>query len=153
MSRKSLLLLSTISLVALAAWGFAPGKALPSCAEAAASAAGPCELQITVNPPIFNGSPAKPENAVASWAINNLPSCYRISATEVTFSFTLANGKTVSKTATPATGLTSVALSWPGPTGPLDPPVRPKELTTTVKVTAVPIDPQKIKSAVNSKTL
>src|SRR5262245_50539958 len=95
MLRKSLLFLSLASITALIAWGFVKGDA--KTASAAATSATDCKLQVTVNNPTFQGTPAQPTGATVTWTIANKPPCYRIVGSEVTFTFQLNDGPVAQK--------------------------------------------------------
>src|SRR5262249_9881288 len=110
MLRKSLLFLSFASIAALIAWGFAPGAAKSACASA--SSAADCTLQVTGIRPVFGGPAQTPQSASVPWSIPNLPPCYQIPESEVTFTITRNNQPNVvlKKTVPGAATNTSVNL-------------------------------------------
>ncbi|MCI0697487.1 hypothetical protein L0337_36450 [candidate division KSB1 bacterium] len=145
MLRKSILFLSLTSIAALMAWGFAPGGSTPVCASAA-SAQGQCRLQVSVNSPTFQGTPAQPTGAAVSWTITNKPPCYRIIGSQVTFNFQLNNGSTARRVVNVPGNGTNASLNLA--TAPLPANIRPNGLTANVQVRAE-ADPLKIDAASN----
>ncbi len=145
MLRKSLLLLSIVSFAALITWGFAPGGATPASASVAPATTPDCRVSLTVNNPILQGTRKRPEGANVSWTITNVPPCYRISAIQVTFNFTLADGTTKQRVVNVAGNATSAQTTL-NLTADLPRADRPNTVTANVLVTAVPIDNQIRKS-------
>src|SRR5215475_6263889 len=88
MLRKSILVLSLASIAALIAWGFAPSRSTSACA---ATSTAPCALDVAVNNPALQGTPAKPTGATVTWTITE-PPCYKIVGVDVTFNFTMGDG-------------------------------------------------------------
>jgi len=152
MLRKSLLFLSFASIAALIAWGFAPGGAKSACA--ASSSAVDCTLQVTVNRPAFVGTAQNPQSASVTWNITNLPPCYQITESEVTFTITRNNQPNVvlKKTVTGAGTNTTVnlvnALGANLAAG-----FQPNAIVAEVRVKASAIDPNKTKTESNTLTL
>jgi hypothetical protein len=132
MLRKSILLLSFASIAALIAWGFVPGSSTPA---SAATSAGQCELDFTVNNPTLQGSITQPTGATVTWTINNKPPCYKIVGAEVTFNFNLNDGtniqKVVNVTGNTTNAQVNLALS-PLPAG-----KRPNAIVANVIIKAV----------------
>src|SRR5262245_40912455 len=110
MLRKSILFLSFASIAALTAWRFIPAGSTTACA--AATSAQNCALQVTVNRPAFVGTAQNPQSASVTWNVTNLPPCYQITESEVTFTITRNNQPNVvlKKTVTGAATTTSVNL-------------------------------------------
>jgi hypothetical protein len=50
-----------------------------------------CALEISVNRPAFVGTARDPQTASVTWNIINLPECYRINESNVTFTITRNN--------------------------------------------------------------
>src|SRR5262245_37214121 len=89
MFRKSLLLVSLVAFAALATWGFTRGGA--TTASASSTSAVNCALQVTVNRPAFVGTAQNPQSASVTWNVTNLPPCYEITESEVTYTITRNN--------------------------------------------------------------
>ena len=134
MLRKTILFLSFASIAGLIAWGFAPGGSTPACA-AATSAQGQCTLQLTVNSPTLQGSPAQPTGATVSWTITNKPPCYRIDGSQVTFNFNLNDGTNVQRVVQVAGNATNAQVNLAG--NPLPPNKRVNAITANVIVKAI----------------
>lgn len=134
MLRKSILFLSFASIAALITWGFAPGGATPACASAA-SAQNQCALQLTVNNPVFQGTPAQPQGATVSWTITNKPPCYRIDGSEVTFTFQLNDGSVAQRVVNVNGNATTAQLNLA--VNPLPAGKRPNAITANVLVKAI----------------
>jgi hypothetical protein len=141
MFRKSLFLLSLISLAGLVAWGITAGKAAPAAATALPATNGECRVRLTVNDPILNGTPANPQGARVTWTVDNVPSCYRIESIRATFNFTLADGSSHQKVVNVAGNATQASAPL-NLTAPLPRRDRPTVITATVVARAVPIDNQ-----------
>ena len=152
MFRKSLWLLSFASIAALIAWGFAPGGAKPDCASAVS--AQNCALQVTVNRPAFVGTAQNPQTASVTWNITNLPPCYQITESEVTFTITRNNQPNVvlKKTVTGAGTNTSVNLVNALGSN-LAAGFQPNAIVAEVRVKASAIDPNKTKTESNTLTI
>ena len=152
MLRKSLLLLSFASIAALIAWGFASGGAKSACASSASAT--DCTLQVTVNRPAFVGTAQNPQSASVTWNITNLPPCYQVTESEVTFTITRNNQPNVvlKKTVTGAATTTAVNLvSALGSN--LAAGFQPNAIVAEVRVKASAIDPNKTKTESNTLTL
>jgi hypothetical protein len=134
MLRKSILFLSLASIAAMIAWGFAPGGSTPVCASST-SAQGPCALQVAVNNPTFQGTAAQPTGAAVSWTIANKPPCYRITGSEVTFTFQLNNGSVAQRVVNITGNGTNASLNLA--LAPLPANTRPNGVTANVLVRAV----------------
>lgn len=141
MFRKSILLFSSLSLVALIAWGVTLIGASPASASVAPATSQDCRVRLTVNDPILNGSKASPEGARVTWTVDNVPPCYRIEGFRVTFNFTLADGSSHQRivNAAATANMAGVALNL---TTPLPRRDRPTVITATVVAKAVPINNQ-----------
>jgi hypothetical protein len=152
MLRKSILFLSLASIAALIAWGIAPSGSTTACASAAA--AQNCALQLTVNRPAFVGTAQNPQSASVTWNITNLPPCYQITESEVTFTITRNNQpnvvlkKTVTGSATNTTVNLINALGSNLAAG-----FQPNAIVAEVRVKASVIDPNKTKTESNTLTL
>jgi len=151
MLRKSLLFLSFASIGALIAWGFAPGGAKSACASAAS--AQNCALQVTVNRPAFVGTAQNPQTASVTWNITNLPPCYQITESEVTFTITRNNQRNVvvKKTVVGAGTNSSVDLALLLGSN-LAPGFQPNAIVAEVRVKAS-ADPNKFKTESNALTI
>ncbi len=150
MIRKSIMLLSIASLIALIVWGFAPSAAPTACASGAASVQANCALQLTVDRPVFNGTAQDPRSASVHWNITNLPPCYQIAETTVTFTITRNNQPNVVLTKTVTSG-TSTAVNLATPLGSnLAPGFRPNAIVAEVRVKATAINPDKTKTESNT---
>ncbi len=148
MFRKSLLLLPLVAFAALIAWGFATGGATPACASSASAAN--CALQLTVNRPAFVGTAQNPQSASVTWSITNLPPCYQVTESEVTFTITRNNQPNVVIKRTVIGAGTNVSVSLVNSLGSnLQPGFRPNAITAEVRVKASAIDPNKTKTESN----
>ncbi len=134
MLRKSLLFLSFASIAALIAWGFVKGSAKTASASTA-SAPNQCDLQLTVNSPTLQGTPAQPTGATVSWTITNKPTCYRIDGSQVTFNFNLNDGANVQRVVNVAGNVTNAQVNLAG--NPLPPNKRVNAITANVIVKAI----------------
>jgi hypothetical protein len=134
MLRKSLLFLSFASIAALIAWGFVKGSAKTASASTA-SAPNQCDLQLTVNSPTLQGTPAQPTGATVSWTITNKPTCYRIDGSQVTFNFNLNDGANVQRVVNVAGNVTNAQVNLAG--NPLPPSKRVNAITANVIVKAI----------------
>jgi hypothetical protein len=152
MFRKNLLLLSLVALAALIGWGFGPGGSTPACASA--SAATNCTLQVTVNRPAFVGTAQNPQSASVTWNITNLPPCYQITESEVTFTITRNNQPNVVLKKTVTGAATNVSVSLVNALGSnLAAGFQPNAIVAEVRVKASAIDPNKTKTESNTLTL
>jgi hypothetical protein len=152
MLRKSLLFLSFASIAALIAWGFAPGGAKPACA--ASASAQNCALQVTVNRPAFVGTAQNPQTASVTWNITNLPPCYQITESEVTFTITRNNQPNVVIKRTVIGAATNVSVSLVNALGSnLAAGFQPNAIVAEVRVKASAIDPNKTKTESNTLTI
>jgi len=152
MLRKSLLFLSLASIAALITWGFVPGGSKSACASSAS--AQNCTLQVTVNRPAFVGTAQNPQSASVTWSVTNLPPCYQITESEVTFTITRNNQPNVvlKKTVTGAATTTSVNLVNALGSN-LAAGFQPNAIVAEVRVKASAIDPNKTKTESNTLTI
>ena len=152
MLRKSLLFLSLASIAALIAWGFAPGGAKSACASAASAT--DCTLQVTVNRPAFVGTAQNPQSASVTWSITNLPPCYQITESEVTFTITRNNQPNVVLKKTVTGSATNTSVNLVNALGAnLAAGFQPNAIVAEVRVKASAIDPNKTKTESNTLTL
>jgi hypothetical protein len=104
-----------------------------------------CNVTIKVGKPTLTGALPRPTHVNVSWIVENLPSCYRISNSRVTFNIVARDGTndTIGPLTINGDGATAsarIAL----PSARLDrlfPPDKPAVITATVQTTAVPIAP------------
>ena len=152
MFRKSLLLLSLVAFAALIGWAFAPGGSTPACASA--SSATNCALEVTVNRPAFVGTAQNPQSASVTWNIANLPPCYQITESEVTFTITRNNQPNVVIKKTVIGAATNVSVSLVNALGSnLAPGFQPNAVVAEVRVKASAIERNKTKTESNSLTI
>jgi hypothetical protein len=152
MFRKSLLFISLVAFAALIAWGVAPGGAKSACASAAS--AQNCALQVTVNRPAFVGTAQNPQTASVTWSITNLPPCYQITESEVTFTITRNNQPNVVIKRTVIGAATNVSVSLVNALGSnLAPGFQPNAIVAEVRVKASAIDPNKTRTESNTLTI
>jgi hypothetical protein len=152
MFRKSVLLLSLVVLAALIGWGFAPGGSTPACASA--SSATNCALQITVNRPAFVGTAQNPQTASVTWTVTNLPPCYQITESEVTFTITRNNQPNVVLKKTVVGAATNTSVNLVNALGSnLAAGFQPNAIVAEVRVKASAIDPNKTKTESNTLSL
>ena len=113
-----------------------------------------CALQISVNRPAFVGTAQNPQTASSSWSITNLPPCYQITESEVTFTITRNNQPNVVIKRTVIGAATSVAVSLVNPLGSnLAASFQPNAIVAEVRVKASAIDPNKTKTESNTLSL
>jgi hypothetical protein len=148
MFRKSILLFSSLSLVALIAWGITLIGATPASASAALpepAMNADCRLKITTNAPTLVGPLYHPESVNVSWTVDNVPPCYRISSIQVTFNIVQRDGDNKQKIVNVPGNATSASaqllLNVPEAAR-LFKKDRPTPVTATVVATAVPVDSQ-----------
>src|SRR5262245_65166361 len=152
MFRKSLLLLSSISLAALIVWGLAPGKATTACASATSTVN--CALQLSVNRPAFVGTAQNPQTASVTWNITNLPPCYEIAETTVTFTITRNNQPNVVINRTITGNVTNVSVNLVNALGSnLAAGFQPNAIVAEVRVKAKAINPDKTRTESNTLAL
>src|SRR5262245_52396323 len=152
MLRKSLLLLSFASIAALIAWGFGPGGAKSVCASA--SSATDCTLQVTVNRPAFVGTAQNPQTASVTWSITNLPPCYEIVESEVTFTITRNNQPNVVLKKTVTGSGTSTTVNLVNSLGSnLALGFQPNAIVAEVRVKARAINPDKTRTESNTLSI
>lgn len=149
MLRRSILFLSFVSIAALMAWGFAPSGAKFACASA--SSAADCTLQVSVNRPAFVGTAQNPQSVSVTWNITNLPPCYQISESEVTFTITRNNQPNVVIKRTVNGAATNVSVNVVTALGSnLAQGFQPNAIVAEVRVKASAIDPNKTKTESNT---
>jgi len=149
MFRKSLLLLSSISLAALIVWGLAPRNATTACASATSTVN--CALQLTVNRPAFVGTAQNPQTASVTWNITNLPPCYEIVETTVTFTITRNNQPNVVLNKTVTGSATSTSVNLVNALGSnLALGFQPNAIVAEVRVKARAINPDKTRTESNT---
>jgi hypothetical protein len=152
MLRKTLLFLSLASIAALGAWGFAPGGAKTACASSAS--AQNCSLQVSVNRPAFVGTAQNPQTTSVTWNIPNLPPCYQVTESEVTFTITRNNQPNVVIKRTVTGAATNLSVSLVNALGSnLAPGFQPNAIVAEVRVKASAIDPNKTRTESNTLTL
>lgn len=104
-----------------------------------------CNVTIKLGKPTLTGALPRPSHVNVSWAVENLPSCYRISSSRVTFNIVARDGTDerigpLTINGDGARASARIAL----PSARLDrlfPPNKPAVITSTVQTTAVPIAP------------
>jgi len=150
MTRKNLLLLSIISLSALITWVLAPAGSKPACA---AGATDQCILRHTVNRPVITGSAENPKSVSVTWQLTNLPPCYAVTGTEVTFTITRNNQPNIVKVVNIAGNAAKAVqdLTFLGSNLPVG--QRPNAIVAEVRVTAAATDPRKIWTESNTLAL
>lgn len=103
-----------------------------------------CNVTIIVGRPTLSGPLPRPTHVNVSWTVENLPSCYRVSGSRVTFNIVAQDGmnETIrwningnATTASAAINIPSARLEK------LFPINRPAVITATVETNAVPIAP------------
>jgi hypothetical protein len=152
MLRKSILFLSLASIAALIAWGFAPSRSTTACASSASVQN--CTLQITVNRPAFVGTAQNPQTASVTWNVTNLPPCYQITESEVTFTITRNNQPNVVLKKTVPGAATNTSVNLVNSLGAnLAPGFQPNAIVVEVRVKASAIDPNKTKTESNTLTI
>src|SRR5499426_2324811 len=152
MFRKGFQTFSIISLVALVGWGIAPDGATP--ASASSTSATNCALQVTVNRPAFVGTAQNPQQASVTWNITNLPPCYQITESEVTFTITRNNQPNVVIKKTVTGAGTNVSVNLVNALGSnLAAGFQPNAIVAEVRVKASVIDPNKTKTESNTLTI
>jgi hypothetical protein len=103
-----------------------------------------CNVTIKVARPTLTGPLPRPTNVNVSWTVENLPSCYRISGSRVTFNIVAQDGtnETIIRNINGDGATASAPINIPN--AKLDrlfPINRPAVITATVQTTAVPIAP------------
>jgi len=113
-----------------------------------------CALQISVNRPAFVGTAQNPQTASVTWSITNLPACYQVTESEVTFTLTRNNQPNVVIKRTVTGAATSVAVSLVNALGSnLAAGFQPNAVVAEVRVKASAIDPNKVKTESNTLTI
>lgn len=155
MLRKTILFLSFASLASIAALiarGVIPGGSTSACASAAS--AQNCTLQVAVNRPAFVGTAQNPQSASVTWNINNLPPCYQITESEVTFTITRNNQPNVVIKRTVVGAATNVSVGLVNALGSnLAQGFQPNAIVAEVRVKASAIDPNKTKTESNTLSI
>jgi len=113
-----------------------------------------CALQITVNRPALVGTVENPQTASVTWTITNLPPCYRITESEVTFTITRNNQPNIVIKRTVTGAATNVAANLVNALGSnLATGFQPNMIVAEVRVKASAIDPHKTKTESNSLSI
>lgn len=113
-----------------------------------------CALQVTVNRPAFVGTAENPQTASITWNITNLPPCYEITESEVTFTITRNNQPNVVIKRTVTGAATNVAVNLVNALGSsLATPFQPNAIVGEVRVKAKAIDPHKTRTESNTLTI
>ena len=104
--------------------------------------------------PAFVGTAQNPQTASVTWNITNLPPCYQVTESEVTFTITRNNQPNVvlKKTVTGSATNTSVNLVNALDSN-LAAGLQPNAIVAEVRVKASAIDPNKTKTESNTLTL
>ena len=104
-----------------------------------------CNVTIKLGKPTLTGALPRPTHVNVSWTVENLPSCYRIINSRVTFNIVARDG--TNETIGPLTINGDAARASARITLPaarldrLFPPNNPAVITATVQTTAVPVAP------------
>ena len=110
-----------------------------------------CALQVTVNRPAFVGTAQNPQTASVTWIITNLPPCYQITESEVTFTITRNNQPNVVIKRTVIGAATNVSVSLVNALGSnLAQGFQPNAIVAEVRVKASAIDPHKTRTESNT---
>lgn len=113
-----------------------------------------CALQVTVNRPAFVGTAQNPQTASVTWTITNLPPCYQITESEVTFTITRNNQPNVVIKRTITGAATNVSVSLVNALGSnLAAGFQPNAIVGEVRVKATATDPNKTKTESNTLTI
>ncbi len=113
------------------------------------SSAGPaqnthCNVKIKVGRPALTGALPRPTSVNVSWTVENLPPCYRISSSRVTFNLVAQDGtnETIVRIINGDGASASAPINIPSAKlDKLFPINRPAAITATVQTIAVPIAP------------
>jgi hypothetical protein len=103
-----------------------------------------CNVTIKVGKPTLTGPLPRPTHVNVSWTVENLPLCYRISASRVTFNIVAQDGANetikwnINGNATTASAPINIPSARLEKLFPIN---RPAVITATVETTAVPIAP------------
>lgn len=113
-----------------------------------------CALQISVNRPAFVGTAKNPQTASVTWNITNLPPCYEITESEVTFTITRNNQPNVVIKRTVIGAATNVAVDLVNALGSnLAAGFQPNAIVGEVRVKASAKDPHKARTESNTLTI
>ena len=103
-----------------------------------------CNVTIKVGKPTLTGPLPRPTHVNVSWTVENLPSCYRISGSRVTFNIVAQDGANetikwnINGNATTASAPINIPTARLEKLFPIN---RPAVITATVETSAVPIAP------------
>jgi hypothetical protein len=103
-----------------------------------------CNVTIKVGKPTLTGPLPRPTHVNVSWTVENLPLCYRVSASRVTFNIVAQDGANetikwnINGNATTASAPINIPSARIEKLFPIN---RPAVITATVETTAVPIAP------------
>jgi len=103
-----------------------------------------CNVTIKVGKPTLTGPLPRPTHVNVSWTVENLPSCYRISGSRVTFNIVAQDGtnETIRWNINGKGATASAPINIPSARlEKLFPINRPVVITATVETSAVPIAP------------
>jgi hypothetical protein len=120
-------------------------RANPAAKSSATSAQNTkCNVTIKVGRPTLTGPLPRPTHINVSWIVENLPLCYRISGSRVTFNIVAQDGTNetikwnINGNATTATAPINIPSARLEKLFPIN---RPAVITATVETSAVPIAP------------
>jgi hypothetical protein len=103
-----------------------------------------CNVTIKVGSPTLTGPLPRPTHVNVSWTVENLPACYRISGSRVTFNIVAQDGtnetiiRNINGNATTASAPINIPSARIEKLFPIN---RPAVITATVETNAVPIAP------------
>src|SRR5215510_744191 len=103
-----------------------------------------CNVTIKVGKPTLTGPLPRPTHVNVSWTVENLPLCYRISGSRVTFNIVAQDGtnETIKSNINGNATTATAPINIPGARlEKLFPINRPAVITATVETSAVPIAP------------
>jgi hypothetical protein len=103
-----------------------------------------CNVTIKVGRPTLTGPLPRPTHVNVSWTVENLPLCYRISGSRITFNIVAQDGTNETITRNINGNATTASAPINIPSARLEklfPVNRPAVITATVETNAVPIAP------------
>jgi hypothetical protein len=103
-----------------------------------------CNVTIKVGRPTLTGPLPRPTHVNVSWTVENLPACYRISGSRITFNIVAQDGtnETIARNISGNATTASAPINIPNAKlEKLFPINRPAVITATVETNAVPIAP------------
>ncbi len=103
-----------------------------------------CNVTIKVGKPTLTGALPRPTRVNVSWTVENLPPCYRVSNSRVTFNIVAHDGTNETMIRNINGDATTASVPINIPNAKLDklfPINRPAVITASVQTTAVPIAP------------